>query len=199
MTTEIQTKLSHYSDQARQYRSRLEDCILGALILEKESIPEVYEILNPKNFTGKNQAIFSTILMMQKDSHPVDILTVSHALRGTDVSAHDVVLLTTRVNSAANIIYHAAILLELCILENFLQAYSHHLGDKKAEAFGEDILQKLVTEKKPVQVIRDIVEYINQHIPESDLAEELRIFYTSMYERFSKIKHRQENRKIANG
>lgn len=195
MISEIQTKLTHYMNQVGSYRLMVETCILGALILENEQIPQVYHILEPKNFTGSHQIIYHTIREMHTEKEPIDILTLSHRLRVKNISAYEIAMLTTKVNSAANIIHHAAILLELSIMQSFISMYASHCSDKKVEAFGEDILQELVLEAKPMEIIRDAMEWIVDKLPQSSFAEEIREFHHSVNKRFELITERIENHK----
>lgn len=193
--TEITTKLTTYSQQTKAYRADVEAAILGALILEHEAIPQVYQILAAKNFTGKNQIIFQTIQQMVQEKQPVDILTTVHACRPHQIKAWEVVNLTTKVNSAANIIQHAAILLELNITNAFIKLYTDHCDDKKVEAFAEDILQSLVTTSgQSINIIEDATYFINKLLPESAFAEALKDFYQSMQQRFKIISNRQSEK-----
>ena len=94
----------------------LEEAVLGALMLEKDALSAVVEILKPEVFyVDAHQKIFQAIITLFSDTSPVDILTVTAQLRKQgDLEmvggAYYITELTNRVASAANIEYHARII-----------------------------------------------------------------------------------------
>ncbi|MCS6968546.1 MAG: replicative DNA helicase [Cytophagales bacterium] len=96
----------------------LEEAVLGALMLERNALTEIAEILQPEAFYKEaHQAIYRAILALFNKSEPVDLLTVVNQLRSQGElelvgGASYVTMLTTKVNSAANIVYHARIIAE---------------------------------------------------------------------------------------
>ena len=100
----------------------LEEAVLGALMLEKDALSAVIDILKPETFyVDANQKIFRAIQYLFQNSSPVDILTVTNRLRQTAElevvgGAYYITELTNRVASAANIEFHARI-----ISEKFIQ------------------------------------------------------------------------------
>ncbi|MFT6962504.1 MAG: replicative DNA helicase [Flammeovirgaceae bacterium] len=101
--------------------AEIEQAVLGALMLEKEAIIEVIEILRPTVFySQKHIEIYTAIRDLFSDSEPVDILTVTNRLRVNgklDIvgGAFYITQLTNRVNQAGNIVYYARILLQYYI------------------------------------------------------------------------------------
>lgn len=99
----------------------LEEAVLGALMLEKEALTQVIDILKPENFYKEtHQKIYKAILDLFDKSEPVDILTVTNQLRTVGElefagGPFYITELTTRVNSAANIEFHARIVAEMAI------------------------------------------------------------------------------------
>ena len=99
----------------------LEEAVLGALMLEKDALTAVIEILQIESFYKEShQEIYGAILQLFDNSEPVDILTVTNQLRknGTlDFAGGSFYVsgLTQRVNSAANVEYHARIVSEMAI------------------------------------------------------------------------------------
>jgi len=93
----------------------LEEAVLGALMLEKDALSAVVEILKPEVFyVDAHQKIFQAIITLFSNTLPVDILTVTAQLRKQgDLEmvggAYYITELTNRVASAANIEYHARI------------------------------------------------------------------------------------------
>ncbi|TGE19006.1 replicative DNA helicase [Hymenobacter elongatus] len=112
--------------QARE----LEAAVLGALMLEKDALTTVIDILKPESFYDeKNRRIFKAILNLFDKSEPIDILTVTHELREMGEleaggGAHYVANLTFKVNSAANIEYHARIITENAIKRELINIAS---------------------------------------------------------------------------
>lgn len=94
----------------------LEEIVLGALMLQKDAILDISGILNAASFYKDNhQKIFSAIMDLHVESHPVDILTVVAKLRSKGElemvgGAFYITELTNRVASSANIGYHAKII-----------------------------------------------------------------------------------------
>jgi replicative DNA helicase len=94
----------------------LEEAVLGALMLEKDALSAVIDILKPDVFyKDSHQKIFEAIQALFQRSSPVDILTVTAQLRQQgDLEmiggAYYITELTNRVASAANIEYHARII-----------------------------------------------------------------------------------------
>ena len=96
----------------------LEEVVLGALMLEKEAVNEVIDILTPEAFYKEaHQKIFKAIKDLFGKSEPIDILTVTNELKQTGElesvgGAYYISKLTNRVVSAANIEYHARIIMQ---------------------------------------------------------------------------------------
>lgn len=93
----------------------LEEAILGALMLERDALSEVSDILQPDSFyKPSHKCIYEAILSLNQQSLPVDMLTVIERLRklGTLEEAggeYAIYNLTSKVSSAANIEFHAKI------------------------------------------------------------------------------------------
>ena len=94
----------------------LEEAVLGALMLEKDALSAVIDILKPEIFYKESHnKIFAAIHALFQKSSPVDILTVTSQLRQQgDLEmiggAYYITELTNRVASAANIEFHARII-----------------------------------------------------------------------------------------
>lgn len=109
--------LGKVQPQARE----LEEAILGALMLEKNAMMDVADILHADCFYDpRHQDIYKAIVELFAESQPIDILTVKQRLQKmgkleTAGGAYYLAELTSKVNSAANIEYHARIVLEAYI------------------------------------------------------------------------------------
>ena len=108
----------------------LEESVLGALMLEKEALTNIIDILKPENFyKDAHKEIYQSIIDLFNDSQPVDLLTVTNQLKknGTlDIvgGSYYVTKLTTRVNSASNIEFHSRIILEQSIKRELINISS---------------------------------------------------------------------------
>ncbi|MEO0338809.1 MAG: replicative DNA helicase [Bacteroidota bacterium] len=94
----------------------LEEAVLGALMLDKNALSIILDILQSDSFYVEgHKLIYKAILRLFERSHPVDMLTVTEELRkGGDLDSAGgpayIVELTSKVASAANIEYHARII-----------------------------------------------------------------------------------------
>lgn len=94
----------------------LEEAVLGALMLEKNALTEVIDILKPETFyVEAHQRIFEAIYRLFQKNSPIDLLTVIAELRSMGAlemvgGAYYITHLTDRVVSAANIEYHARVI-----------------------------------------------------------------------------------------
>lgn len=122
----------------------LEEAVLGAMMLEKDAVSIVIEILKPESFYDtRHFHIYESILDLFGKSEPIDILTVKERLKEMGKleesgGAFYISELTNRVASGANVEHHARIISqkfiqrEIAVIcnETFKEAY-----DDKADAF----------------------------------------------------------------
>jgi replicative DNA helicase len=96
----------------------LEEAVLGALMLERDAMLTVNAYLRPEHFyEEKHQIIFQTIQKLYSDGSPTDILLVTHSLRLSGQlekvgGAVYISSLTNRIAGAANIDYHAHVIIQ---------------------------------------------------------------------------------------
>ena len=108
----------------------LEEAILGALMLEKNAISLVLDVLRPESFYKEShKEIYRAIVTLFEQSEPVDLLTVTNQLRSDGklelVGGPAVISeLTNKVGSTANIEYHARIVAEKHILRELIRISS---------------------------------------------------------------------------
>ncbi|MBX7205832.1 MAG: replicative DNA helicase [Bacteroidia bacterium] len=117
----------------------LEEAVLGALMIEKNALSVVLDILKADYFyKDSHQLIFKAILGLFDKSEPVDILTVTNQLRldGTlEICGgpYYITQLTNRVASAANIEFHARIIQQKFIQRELIRIS----GEVQRDAFEE--------------------------------------------------------------
>jgi replicative DNA helicase len=118
----------------------IEEAVLGAIILEKETLPQVIDSLTEDCFYKEAHVrIFSAIVKMFKESEPIDMLTLCMRLRKSNeleqIGGMEAIMdLTNKVNSAANIESHAKILSEMAIKRQLIRLSSQMQND----AFRDD-------------------------------------------------------------
>ncbi len=94
----------------------LEEAVLGAVMLDKDALSIVLDILRPESFyADAHTLIYKAMLRLFEKTQPVDLLTVTEELKKSgDIDKaggpYYLVELTNRVASAANIEYHARII-----------------------------------------------------------------------------------------
>ncbi len=113
----------------------LEAAVLGALMLDKDALPIVLDILRPESFyTDAHQLTYRAILRLFEKSHPVDLLTVTEELKKSgDIDAvggaYYLVELTGRVGSSANIEFHARIVTQKHIQRELIKVSTQIIRD----------------------------------------------------------------------
>lgn len=132
--------LSNYVfDKVQPQALDLEEAVLGGMMLDREAVAEVIDILKPESFyLEAHQHIFQAIHDLFAKSQPVDILTVTERLRKLgkleDVGgAYFVTQLTNRVGSTANIETHARIISEKYILRELIKSSNIVIRDAYEE------------------------------------------------------------------
>ncbi len=113
----------------------LEEVVLGALMLEKNALNAVVEFLKPEHFyLETHKEIYTAIVDLFKATEPVDMRTVVNQLRKSGKlelvgGAYYVAELTSKVSSAANIEYHARVIMEMAIKRELIQVASQIQSD----------------------------------------------------------------------
>jgi replicative DNA helicase len=137
----------------------LEQAVLGALMLEKDALTNVIDILQPRSFyRDDHQRIFNAIQSLFQRSEPVDILTVTNELKKTGEldlvgGPYYITQLTNRVASAANVEFHARIISEKYILRELIRTSTETI--KMAYEDSSDVFELL---DKAEQSLFSIVE-----------------------------------------
>jgi replicative DNA helicase len=96
----------------------LEKAVLGAMMLEKNAVTDVIDILSSESFYDpKHQYIYGVIKELFGSSKPIDILTVTDQLKknGELEAAGGAVYisqLTSRIASTAHVEFHARVISE---------------------------------------------------------------------------------------
>ena len=105
----------------------MEEAVLGAVMLEKEAVITILDILKPESFYREaHQKIFKAISDLASKEFPVDLYTVTEELRShneLDSVGGPVYLtqLTAKIVSAANVDYHARIVAQKYIQRELIR------------------------------------------------------------------------------
>lgn len=103
-----------------------EMAVLGAMLIEREAVSKAFEVLDDTSFyKTDHQRIFQAMQTLFERSDPIDTLTVSAELQkagNLDAvgGAYYLTELASRVPSAANVTYHARIVLEKSLLRKLI-------------------------------------------------------------------------------
>lgn len=158
----------------------IEASVLGAMLIEKEAVPKAVELLTTESFYLKShKLIFDAMVSLFEASEPIDTVTLYEELkkRGQAEEAGGALYigkLSQNISSAANIEYHAKIILEKEILRGLITS-SHEIA-KAAYTGTEDAFDILDNAERKIfeiteshlkktflgmdRAVRDALEYI---------------------------------------
>lgn len=100
----------------------VEAAVLGAMLLEKEAVPRVIEILKAEHFYDpKHRAIYEAMISLFDSNEPIDTVSLYQELQKASKlelsgGAQYISTLAQDVTSAANVEYHAKIVFEKWVL-----------------------------------------------------------------------------------
>lgn len=108
----------------------LEEVILGAVMLEQNALTDVIDILKPEHFYSEaHKEVYQAVTHLFRDTQPIDMRTVVNQLRIDGKlelvgGAYYIAELTSKVSSAANIEYHARVVIEMAMKREMIQIAS---------------------------------------------------------------------------
>ncbi len=141
----------------------LEEAVLGALMIESNTIKSIADILAPGSFyKDSHNRIYSAILKLYKKSLPVDILTVTQELKDRselDIigGAYAITILTNRVASSAHSVHHAKIVSEKYLLRELIKVCTKTIG--MAYEDGADVSNLLDSHEKEYHQLASNLNY----------------------------------------
>lgn len=113
----------------------LEEAVLGAIMLDKNALPTVLDILQPDSFyVEAHRFVYEAMLRLFEKTHPIDILTVHEELKSEGHidqvgGPNYLVDLTNKIASSANIEYHARIIAQKHIQRELIRASTTIIQD----------------------------------------------------------------------
>ena len=137
----------------------VEAAVLGAMLLEKEAIAKVLAILDETAFyKPSHQLIYKAMIDLFERSEPLDLITLTEELKrrgdlekvGGEYTIAD---FTTKVSSAANVEYHAHIVLEKALMRGLIGASSEVISRAFSET--EDALELLDEAEQKIFMISE--------------------------------------------
>jgi replicative DNA helicase len=111
-----------------------EQAVLGAMLIEREAISKVAELLRPEDcYREAHRLIYNAMLELFNKNDAVDMVTVIEFLRKEDKleAAGGIAYVTSLANSvptAANVLYHARIVEEKALLRQLINAATNIAG-----------------------------------------------------------------------
>lgn len=108
----------------------MEEAVLGALMLEKDAIEVVLDVLKPEAFyRPAHQKIYAVIKAIAESGEPIDMLTVTQELRNRNEIAEIggagyIAQLSNKIASAAHIDFHARIIAQKFIQRELIRVTS---------------------------------------------------------------------------
>lgn len=165
----------------------LEEAVLGALMIEKDALNSVIDILKADSFYKEShQRIYNAIITLFTNSEPIDLLTVTTQLRQLGEleivgGAQYITALTTKINSAANIEYHARVVAQSAMKREMITVASK-------------ILQDAFEDTTDVFTLLDAVEQSLFKISESNIRKNYADMSTLMTEALRELERRREQK-----
>lgn len=120
----------------------MEQCVLGAMLIEREAIETAVEILSGADFyRDAHRIIFEAITALHAKSIEADILSVSEQLQQQDIlenagGAPYLIQLTNAIPSAANVAHYAKVVKEKSICRGLIGA-AREIDDAARGEYGQ--------------------------------------------------------------
>ena len=117
-----------------------EQAVLGAVLIKKEALTEVQEVLKPEDFYREaHRIVYSAMEDLFINNEAVDLVTLTEQLRKKDQldkvgGLAFVTALANSVPTAANVIYHAKIVREKAELRSLIDAATEIAGKAYEDA-----------------------------------------------------------------
>lgn len=153
------TDVMLYGKQQPQ-ATELEEIVLGAMLLESESVMKVLSILKAEMFyVQKHQLIFQSVKQLFEQHKPIDIATVTEQLRFNNQleiigGAYEIAELTNRIGSTANVEYHSRIIYQKYLSRELIRINSAVINTTYADTV--DIHELIDTTVKEIIALQDI-------------------------------------------
>lgn len=172
-----------------------EQSVLGAIMIDKDAIGNIADILEPKDFYDKkNGMIYEVMLHLWEKRSPIDMLSVSAELKKNDIMDQigGLSYLTDLVNSvpsAAHVAHYASIVKEKNILRDLISASSV-------------ITESAMSQSDDIEVLLDNIEQRVFSITNKSIIKnfaKVKDELPAAYERLERISHGEVTRGVPTG
>ncbi len=117
-----------------------EQAVLGSILINEDALDEIASFLTPADFyVGKHGEVFKTMLRMRAEQVPIDYATVMGEMGGAVIGAGWLAGIVNNVPSSVNVATYAEQVLRYSWL-------------RKTRRFGEEVVKRLTTGAKPMDV-----------------------------------------------
>jgi replicative DNA helicase len=137
----------------------LEEAVLGAIMLDKDALPMVIELLRGESFyASAHQEIYNIMTDLFNKSQPIDLLTVHEGLKKAgklnEIGGVNYLMeISNKVASAANIEYHARIIAQKYIQRELIRVSTHTIKDSFEDS--KDVFELLDEAEQSLYDITD--------------------------------------------
>lgn len=176
------TSLSNkYNNKVLPHALDLEEAVLGAIIIDKNGLSKIIDIITPNIFyKNEHRIIFSSIQKLFYNNEPIDLNTVSNFLRQNgklEFIGGDYYLmqLTQKVMSSAHIEYHSRIIQQKFIMRSLIE-------------LSNDIISKAYDETNDIFGILNYSESKIFEITHNNLKKNFETAQNLIYQAIDKIK-----------
>jgi replicative DNA helicase len=169
-----------------------EQSVLGSMLLERDAIARVVELARPEDFyRDAHRKIFEVIVELFERGEPADLISVSDRLRATGIlddvgGASYVTSLLHAVPTAANVEYHARLVVQKSMLRQMITAGTRIVG----MGFRED---------QDVEVLVDAAEKLVYGIASRRMGQDFVPLPEILRESFERIDKRYRDKGMVTG
>jgi replicative DNA helicase len=127
-TQNKQGEIMHPEGRVPPQAVEVEMSVLGAMLLDKEAISRALDLINDEVFYKEShRLIFQSMVNLFDRSEPVDLVTLTEDLRRRGLlekigGSYYLTELTDKITSAANVEYHAKIILEKALMRHLISS-----------------------------------------------------------------------------
>jgi len=121
----------------------VEQKILGGIIIDNNAFENVFKIIKPKHFFDwKHGKIFEAMVALNESDIPIDYISLYEFFKTNkiQISATDISSITSEVFTAANVEYHAKVVLDKYILREIIKTSEHLIEDASQSKDPADLL-----------------------------------------------------------
>ncbi|MBI4128678.1 MAG: replicative DNA helicase, partial [Parcubacteria group bacterium] len=178
--TKTRPKIAEAWDRMPPQNIETEQSVLGSLMIDKEAISKIADVLSPEDFyRGTHQAIYTTMIELFERREPIDLLSVSSRLRENNrlEEIGGVAYLTDLVNqvpTAAHVVYYAKVVRQKKVLRDLIDA-------------SQQIAQLGYQETEDIELLLDEAEKQIFQISQHSLQQSFQQVKSSLEEAFDRI------------